>query len=74
MGKGCRRGRRRIGRTRRSGGRRWPWSSGPNQHFSTFVNRALFGVDEFILKVFKIGVIEIKAPLDGAIRHPAFAL
>ena len=46
----------------------------PHQHFALFVDRQLFGLDQFDLQVLDILVIQVKLPLQRAVGDPPFAL
>ena len=47
---------------------------GPDQHFASLVAGQALGLDDFGLEVLQVGVVEVKAPLQGAIRHSPLTL
>src|SRR5215475_14598480 len=55
---------------------RWCWRrlSHPDQDPAVLVVRQVLGLDEFNLEVFEVGIVELKAALQGAIGDPALAL
>ena len=46
----------------------------PHQHFARFVDRQLFGLNQFDLQVLDIPVIQVKLPLQCPVGDPPLAL